>query len=187
MSANKIKYGLKNVHYSVISISPEGVVTYATPVKIPGAVTLTANAKGDKVEFYADDFGYFVAETNQGYDGSLEVALLPDVFKKDVMGWKEDLNGVLFEDSTVIHKEVALLFEFNGDKNGTRHVFYNVSVGRPSVEGQTKGQSIEVKTETINITASPASDTGYVKAKAEGGTAQYTAWYTDVYTFEPLA
>lgn len=182
MSQNKIKYGLKNVHYAAVTIT-EGTVTYDTPVKIPGAVTLTANPKGDKVEFYADDFGYFVAETNQGYEGNLEVALLPDAFKKDILGWKEDANGVLFEDAGAIAKEVALLFEFNGDKNGTRHVFYNVSVGRPSVEGQTKGQSIEVKTETINITASPASDTGYVKAKAEGGSAQYTAWYDAVYTY----
>jgi len=179
---NKVKYGLKNVHYAVITES-EDSITYATPKPILGGVNLSASAKGDKTEFFADDIAYFVATVNQGYEGTLEVALLPDIFKKDVLGYKEDANGVLFEDANAVAKNIALLFEFNGDKNATRHVFYNVSVARSNVEGTTKGQNIEVKTETMNITASPALDTGYVKAKAEAGTTQYTNWLDAVYIY----
>ncbi|WP_089610088.1 major tail protein [Dehalobacterium formicoaceticum] len=183
---NKVKYGLKNVHYAPIT-DTAGVITYGVPVKIPGAVNLVANPQGDKSEFYADDIAYFVQNANNGYEGTLELALIPDQFKKDCLGYKEDENGVLFEDTFAVAKPFALLYEFNGDANAIRHVFYNVTAARPNEEGTTKGQTIEVKTETLAITASPAIDTGYVKAKAEPAQAvAYEAWYTNVYEFEAV-
>jgi phi13 family phage major tail protein len=183
---NKVKFGLKNVHYSVIT-DTAGVITFGTPVKMPGAVNLLLNPKGDKVEFYADDMAYFVATANQGYEGDLEVALIPDQFKIDVLGEKADANGVLFEDSAAIPKNIALMYEFTGDAKATRHVNYNVSVARPSIEGKTKTSSIEPATDKIAITASPATDTGYVKAKAQVGDTGYDTFYTSVYAFVPVA
>ncbi|CDV96350.1 maj_tail_phi13: phage major tail protein, phi13 family [Desulfitobacterium hafniense] len=180
--ANKVKYGLKSVYYSVIALT-NGAPTYATPVAIPGAVNLTLSPKGDKTEFYADDIAYYVSSANQGYEGSLEVALLPDTFKKDVLGYVADASGALFEDANANTKNIALLFEFSGDANATRHVLYNVAVERPNMESSTKTASKEVKTETMNITASPAVNTGYVKAKAESTDSSYADWFTDVYEF----
>ena len=71
---------------------------------------------------------------------------------------------MLFEDSNAIPKNIALMYEFSGDVNATRHVNFNVSVARPAIESTTKGTSIEPNTDTIDVTASPASDTGYVKS-----------------------
>lgn len=180
--ANKVKYGLKNVHYAPIT-NTGGVITYGTPKRIPGAVNLTLDPQGDPADFYADDTKYFSQYANNGYSGSLEVALVPDEFKIDILGFKEDENGVLFEDANATTSEFALLFEFSGDKNATRHVLYNCTASRPSVSGATKGQNIEVQTETMNITAAPAIDSGLVKAKAEPGQTGYDTWYTTVYTF----
>lgn len=182
---NKIKFGLKNVHYAPI-INTAGVITFGTPVRIPGAVNLTLNPKGDKTEFYADDMAYFVATANQGYEGGLELALIPDAFRKDVLGDKEDLNKALFEDASAIPKDIALMYEFAGDLKATRHVNYNVSVARPSIESSTKTTSIEPSTETIAITASPAIDTGYVKAKIQAGDTGYDTFYASVYQFIPV-
>lgn len=180
---NKVKFGLKNVHYAVITVT-DGVVSFGTPVKVPGAVNLVTSAVGDKTEFYADDIAYFVQNANGGYEGTLEMALIPDGFRKDVLGDKIDSNDVLFENANAIAKDFALLYEFSGDANATRHIFYNVNAARPNVEGATKTKTIEPKTDTLNITASPAIDTGDVKAKAEPAqTVAYEAWYTTVYKY----
>lgn len=182
MSKNKVKYGLKNVHYALLIEGEEGI-TYGTPIKINGGVSLALTPKGEKTEFFADDVAYYVAESNQGYEGTLEVALVPDQFRKDVLSYKEDANGVLFEDANATIKNIALLFEFSGDQNAIRHVLYNVNVGRPNVESTTKGANIEVKTEIMNITAAPSIENGKVKAKIEPGKSQYNTWFESVYTY----
>lgn len=179
--ANKIKYGLKNVHYAPIT-EANGVVSYGTPVAIPGAVNITLSPAGEKVEFYADDLLYFGANTNQGYDGSLEIALIPESFKTDVMGETIDDNGAYIENSGVTPKNFALMFEFSGDVSATRHVLYNVNAARPDVKGATKTKNIEPQTESLNITASPAVDTYNVKASLPySADASYTNFFTAVY------
>ena len=179
--ANKIKFGLKNVHYSVITLT-NNVPSYATPVAIPGAVNLSLSPAGEKVEFYADDLLYFNTNTNQGYEGSLEIALIPDSFRTDVMGESIDANGALVENSEVTPKNFALMFEFNGDANAVRHVLYNVNAARPDVKGATKTKNIDPQTESLNITASAAVDTYNVKASLPYSTdAVYTNFFTAVY------
>lgn len=178
----KVKYGLKNVHHAPVTTS-EGSITYGTPVKMPGAVKLSLSPKGDTTEFFADDTLYFTTTSNQGYDGTIELSILPDEFKKAYLGYKEDSNGVLFEDANSKTKPFALLFEFDGDEKQQRHVIYNVTSGRANVESETRDKSVNPQTDSISITAAPAEDTGYVKAKAQKGDSQYDAWFTKVYTF----
>lgn len=177
---NKIKYGLKNVHYALVT-EIGGVVTYGTPVAIAGAVSLALSAKGDKTEFYADDGEYFTNTANNGYEGTLEMALIPDSFRAAVLGEKQDVNNALIEDSNAISKKIALMYEFSGDAKATRHVSYKVSVARPSIESNTKGSSIDPVTDTLDITASPATDTGYVKGKLKAGDTGYDTFYSAVY------
>ena len=55
---NKVKFGLSNVYYAVKTTSPEGEVSYATPVRIPGAVNLSLDQEGEITPFYADNIVY---------------------------------------------------------------------------------------------------------------------------------
>ena len=53
---NKVEFGLRNAHYAPVTIDETAnKMTFGTPVKIPGAVTLTLNASGDMIRFKADD------------------------------------------------------------------------------------------------------------------------------------
>lgn len=178
---NKIKYGLSNVHYAKIT-ETGGVITYATPVAIQGAVNITLNAESESDSFYADDVDYFNWATNNGYSGSLEVAILHDEFRTDILGDVADDSGALFEDANANPNPFALLFEFKGDVNGTKHILYKVNATRPSIEAATKANNITPNTDVLNIKALPGAG-GYVKAKASPADTSYDGWYTKVYEF----
>lgn len=185
--SNKVKFGLKNVHYATITVN-EGVTTYGTPKAIPGAVSMTMDPKGEKTEFYADDVAYFLAESNQGYEGTLEIALITDDFKKDILQYINDsaTTGGLYEDATKLPKPFALMFEFAGDALSTRHIFYNVNVSRPAVSSRTRGESIEVQTETMEMVASPGPN-NIVKGSVKVGDTSYATFLDAVVSYTPPA
>ena len=85
MASSKVKYGLTNVYYSVLTPG-ENADTYAAPVRIPGAVSMSMEAQGDLSKFYADNGVYWQAASNQGYEGDWEFAKLPEDFRTAVLG-----------------------------------------------------------------------------------------------------
>ena len=179
---NKVKYNLKNAHYALLMIGEDGAVSYAAPVPLPGSVSLSLDANGEPENFYADGIAYYVINNNMGYDGDLELALIPESFRTDVLREKLDAKGVLIENSDAELALFALLFEFDGDVKKIRHVLYNCSAARPNIESSTNEEEIEVQTETLAITAAPLAN-GYVKARTGDSTTDtvYTGWYTAVY------
>ena len=185
--ANKIKYGIKNVYYAVATLAANNSATYDTPVALPGAVSLTLDPEGDNNIFYADNIAYYTTYANNGYSGSLELALIPDAFRKDVLGEIEDNKDVLVEEQGAPSVHFALMFQFEGDVKATRHVMYNCVASRPTTNGSTKEASIEPQTETINLTATSiynaALDKDIVKARTGDSTdnTAYTGWFTQVY------
>lgn len=190
MENNKVKFGLKNCYYSVITTDQSGAVTYGTPVEFPGAVSLSLDAQGgDPEPFYADDIIYYQSPgANNGYSGDFEVARVIDNFHIDVLGAIVDENGMLVEDAEAVSKSFALMCEFKNDKHQTRHVLYNCTASRPQFGSTTIEATAQPQTETLTITAIPqAFGTGeakrqIVKAKANAtdSPTQYAAWFTAV-------
>ena len=181
---NKIKYNLKNVYAAILTKSGSSF-TYATPVAIPGAVSMSLDAEGEASPFYADGIVYFRSAANNGYSGDLEIALIPEWFREQVLLETKDSNNVFIETNEVNEPVYfALLFEFDGDQKAIRHVLYNCSVSkRPTIASETKEASIEPGTETLSLSADPRED-GLVKARTSDDTTStvYTNWYQSVYT-----
>lgn len=178
--ANKIKYGLRSVYYAVATEGAGGALTYATPVAIPGAVNLSLSQEGETSPFYADDTIYFQSASNNGYSGTLEIALVPDSFRTDVLGEVQDQDDNFVEYSNATAKEFALLFEFQGDDKATRHEFFRCTVSRPDVAGATKEASIEPQTETLNISCLPRINDYAVKMRCKEGDTDYATWFSAV-------
>lgn len=166
----------------MLSIAEDGTVSYGTPVAMPGSVSISLDANGEPENFYADGVAYYVINNNMGYDGDLELALIPESFRTDVLKEELDANGVLIENSEVELASFALLFEFDGDQKHIRHIMYNCSASRPGIEGNTNEDSKEVQTETLSIKATPLAN-GMVKAKTGNTTDStvYADWYKAVY------
>ena len=184
MAENKVKFGIKSCHYSVITEGNDGTITYGTPKAFPGAVSLSLDASGGEAEnFYADDMVYYQsAGTNNGYEGDFEVARVIDDFHKDVLGDVEDTNGMLVEDADAVPKKFALMVQFSGDKQNTRHVLYNCTASRPAFGSSTIEETRTPQTETFTLTAIPAvfGDRRIVKAKCVPTDSVYETFFNAV-------
>ena len=121
---NKVKYNLKNTHYAMLSIAEDGSVSYGTPTAMPGSVSISLDANGEPENFYADGEAYYVINNNMGYNGDLELAMIPESFRTDALKEQLDDKGVLIENAQVELAAFALLFEFDGDQRHIRHVLY---------------------------------------------------------------
>ena len=170
MTKNKVKFGLKNVHYALLTVSEEGAVSFGAPVPIPGAVSMSLSPQGETEPFYADDIAYYVSTANNGYQGDLEIALLPDSFRTDVLREVEDeTDHVLVEKSTAEPQPFALLYQFTGDQQASLRVLYNCAAARPSEASSTIKNTKTPTTDTLSLTASPLAN-GNIKAKTTADT-----------------
>ncbi len=181
---NKVRFNLKNVHYATFTTGENGAPVFAKPIPIPGGVSISLSPEGDTTPFYADGIPYYVTVANNGYSGELEVALIPDSFRTEVLGENlDETDKVIVEQANIESKTFALLFQFDGDVNGICHVFYNCTATRPNIEGSTTTESKEPSTETISLTASPLSYNNYVKAKTGADTTDEVRnkWFQSVW------
>ena len=187
---NKVVYGLKNVHYSKMSIDETGKVIYAKPVAIKGAVEISLESKAELVSFEADNEVYYSAPGTSSYEGTLTLAKVPDLFLVDILGEVLDAtDGVQTEIDGAKTSNFALMFQFEGDNSGVRHLFYNCSASRPSVASKT-GKEIGTTELAFTASAKPAetvNDKAVVKTKttANTTTAVYNAWFDAVYVKAP--
>lgn len=182
--ANKVKFGLSNVKIAKITYGENNTITYANPFDIKGAVNLSLDPAGESADFYADNTKYFSDSTNQGYTGTLEIALLNEKFRTDILGQFKDINGALIENKDDTLSDFALGCQFEGDSTGTRYWFYSCSVSRPSVASQTIETSKTPVTDTLNITIKARITDGNVMVKMEktdDNTTAYNAFLTNVY------
>lgn len=187
---NKVEYGLDKVHFAPLSFV-DGEPVFETPIPISGAVTLTGDPVGEASKFYADNMVYFVAQSNQGYEANLGIAIIPQSFAIHALGEElDEEDGVINEIADALGKPFALLFQFQGDVKNTRHVLYNCTAARPSISGQTKEEGTEITPSELTINAAPIEIGGklMVKTKTTASTtpAIYDNWFTNVYKKEPV-
>lgn len=183
MPDNKVKFGLSNVHIAKIT-EANGEITYGTPFAMPGAKSLTADPEGETTPFYADNVKYYIATSNQGYAGELEVAMLIKEFFTQILGQQEDTNGALFESADDTTARFALMGEIDGDVKKRRFVYFDCTATRPSAEMNTIEESKEPQTDKISITMSPRSTDKAIKAviePSETNQAVYNTFFTSVY------
>ena len=183
MANNKVKFGLSNCVMAVMTES-NGTITYGTPIAVPGAVNLSLEPQGDINDSYADNYIYYSSSANQGYEGDLEIALIPDEIRTAIMGETVDTNGAYVEASSDTFKNFAFGFQIEGDAKARKYWYYNCSLTRPNTESGTIEESKEPNTDTLTIKAMPRSTDLKVRAfieKNETNETVYNGFFTEVY------
>lgn len=187
MSKNKVKFGLSNCYIAPFTIGLDGTYTYGTPIAVPGAVNLSLSPSGDTNDFYADNVIYFSSTANQGYEGDLEIALIPDPIRTQILGETVDSNGAYVENASDKASGFAFGFQINGDQNNRKFWYYNCTLTRPTTESGTTEDTITPSTDTLSIKAMPRLSDTKVRVFLEPTTenqAVYDAFFNEVYEAE---
>lgn len=186
---NKVTFGLKNVHVAPIKAidAVTGVITYDEIFKFPGAMELTLDPKGESGAIEADDIDYHFMNSNEGYEGKLKVAHIIDMFATKILGELKDTEtGVMTEKGDAEPTPFALMFEFSGDKNKTRHVMYYCSASRPPKGSSTKSGT-KINEPELSFKSSPRPLDSVIKRSITSADKSeiYNNWFKKVY--EPAA
>lgn len=183
--ADKVKFGIKNVHFFPIdSVDNTGVPTYGSVIDVKGTTSLSLDAQSSISKFYADNMVYYQTSSNNGYEGELSVALIPDAVLTEILGYTKDSEGVITETGTAVPKAFAMTFEEDGDTTGTKFVLYNCTLTKPSRSFATTEEERTPATQTLNISAVALTD-GKILAMSTDTTDSTVIqnWHTKVYGY----
>lgn len=177
--ANKVVFGLENVHVGTYSVDAEtGTVTLGTPLHIAGAVNMSLEADSEESVFWADNVKYYTTYSDNGMTGELEMALFPDAFKTQFMNYTTLADGGLAQIKGEQNKDVYIIFEASGDAEHRRCIMYNVSLGQITREYATTTESKEPQTATLPFTVTGDNGTGIVRAEYSETSAGYATLFT---------
>lgn len=187
MSKNKVKFGLSNCYMAPFTIDNNGEYVYGTPIAVPGAVNLSLSPSGDTNDFYADNVIYFSSTANQGYEGDLEIALIPDAIRTSILGETVDSNGAFIENATDKFTGFAFGFQIDGDQKNRKFWYYNCSLTRPTTESSTIEESVTPNTDSLTIKAMPRLSDSKVRVyleETEANKTIYDGFFSTVYETE---
>ena len=187
MAENRVNFGLSKVYYSVLT---EGSTnSWATPVHVAGAVSLTIDDNSTSTPFYADNITYYRSFANNGYSGTLEMARIPEVMLSDVFGITENTTDkVIYEYATQQPKPFALLFQREGDDSAELAVLYKVTpTTKPTRGSSTIEDAPTPVTQSFDFEASPlttgtTNQIGLISAMTAADTTTTTksGWFSTV-------
>ena len=189
--ANKVEFGFSTVKYAIYDATNN---TYGTPVAFPGGVSLSLTREGgDSSDFYADNGVYYsFSGTNGGYSADLEMAHIPESVRVALLGEVfDETAGMYIEVTDPQDIQFALICERQGDQNPEAYCFYNCKASRIEMNANTKNDSPDVDTETLNIRIADqkftvaGTERGVVQSHIERtseNTAKYNAFLAAVVT-----
>lgn len=176
--ANKVLFGVSNLHVGEYTVATNGTVTLGTPYALPGTVNISMEPQSEENKFYADNVVYWSGYSDNGYEGEIENAFFPDDFKTRFMNYKTLSNGGVAQIKGQQNKKVYLMFQVEGDDKARRGIFYNVTLGQITREYSTTEDSVEPATATLPFTVNGDNATGVVRAAFTDGASAYTTMFT---------
>lgn len=176
--ANKVTFGLSNVHVGTWTES-NGTVTLGTPMHIPGAVSWTPSQDTDQYTFYADNSAYWSSYADGKIEGDLTMALFPDEFKTQFLGYRALTDGGLAQVKNATKPNIFLCGEVEGDTEKRRFIFFNGTCSAVSREYNTTEENKEVQTESVSLSFVGDNVSGAMMATYKPNDTGYDTLFTN--------
>ena len=176
---NKVKFGLKNLHYAVETETD----VYGEVKPWPGAVNMSREVQGDESSFYADNMVYYQSYAYQGYSCELETALIPEDIETAVLGDQiDETTGIMTESRDSKIKKIAIGYQIDGDVHNRFYWDYGCVMSRPTTEASTTSESIEPQTDTVNMTCTGLTNSPITRTKTSSKTSEAIQgkWFNQV-------
>ena len=78
--ANKVEFGISQLHVGTYTVGANNAVTLGTPYHQKGAVSFSPEENSEQNNFYADIIVYWSGYSGGSIEGDLEVAMFDDAF-----------------------------------------------------------------------------------------------------------
>ena len=176
--ANKVEFGISQLHVGTYTVDDQGNVTLGTPYHQKGAVSFSPEEQSELTNFYADNIVYWSGYSGGSFEGDLEVAMFDDAFKTQFLGYKALTNGGLANVKNPTKPSVYIAFQVEGDDESRRVILYNCSLGGITREYNTIEENKEPATETLGVTCTGDNTTGVTMAVLKPGDAGYDTLFT---------
>ena len=177
--ANKVEFGISQLHVGTYEIADDGTVTMGSPYHQKGAVSFSPEEQNEQNIFYADNGPYWSGYSGGSIEGDLEVAKFSDDFKKKFLGYKALTVGGLAVVKNAVKPNVYIAFQVEGDAEERRVILYNCSLGGINREYNTIEESKEPATETLSVTCTGDLDSGVTMAAFTAADSEYETLFTN--------
>ena len=177
--ANKVEFGISELHVGTYTVSDQNVVTLGTPYAQKGAISFAPEVQEEQNTFYADNIAYWSGYSGGTLEGDLEVAKFDDAFKTQFLGYVTLTNGGLASVKNATKPNVYIAFQVEGDAESRRVILYNCSLGSIGREFNTIEESKEPATETIGVTCTGDNATGVTMASFKPEDTGYATLFTN--------
>ena len=176
--ANKVEFGISELHVGTYEVDDQGAVTLGTPYHQPGAVSFAPEEQSENNTFYADNIAYWSGYSGGTFEGDLTVAKFSDEFKTQFLGYKALTNGGLANVKNAAKPNVYIAFQVEGDAESRRVILYNCSLGVIGREFATIEENKEPATETLGVTCTGDNATGVTMASFKPTDTGYATLFT---------
>ena len=176
--ANKVEFGISQLHVGTYTVDDQGAVTLGTPYHQAGAVSFSPETQSEQNIFYADNIAYWSGYSGGSIEGDLEVAMFDDEFKTQFLGYRTLTNGGLANVKNAVKPDVYVAFQVEGDAESRRVILYNCSLGAINREYNTIEESKEPTTETLGVTCIGDNATGVTMAVLKPADTGYATLFT---------
>ena len=160
--ANKVEFGISNLHVGTYTVGTTGTVTLGTPYHQEGAVSFSPSMEGSENNFYADNIAYWSEFADGNMSGDVVVAKFDTDFKNNFLGYKTTTAGGTAVVKNATKPKVYVMFQVEGDEEPYRCIMYNASLSGITRAYNTIAETKTPDTEKITITVNGDNATGIV-------------------------